>query len=153
MCDASSPAKPDATVEFSLSIAPDFLAVRDSLRKLRDHFAPHLPAEAMDMGELVTAEILNNIVEHAFADRDTSEVVLDLSSVLEKDRWTIEVRDNGRPMPGGTVPGAAMPEFDPGRPSDLPEGGFGWALVQTLVDGVDYHHDGTFNQVKAWINH
>ena len=92
--------------------------------------------------EIVLAEAVNNVVEHAYAGRSTGEVQVDC--YLSPDRLTIHVTDNGRAFPGDRLP--------PGRPANvdgprdtLPEGGFGWLLIRKLASHVDYRRLGTTN--------
>lgn len=81
--------------------------------------------------ELVLAEVLNNICEHAYGgDRGMIEVTVALGG---EAIWC-EVVDSGAPMPGHRPPEGLAP--DPA--GELPEGGFGWFLIRALTGRLDY---------------
>lgn len=92
-----------------------------------------------DTAELLLAEVLNNIVEHAFAGcaggirlwigRTDSDVLF-------------RIEDDGGPMPGGLPP-----EGQPPTPGDLPEGGFGWHLIRRLSSQLRYERQGNTNRL------
>lgn len=98
--------------------------------------------------ELVVAEVLNNIVEHAYEDRAGGDILLRL--VFTTDRLAVEFTDFGRPMPCGTLPFGAPVDLDVSE-QDLPEGGFGWFLIRSLAENLDYHHDGDRNRLTLSI--
>lgn len=85
--------------------------------------------------ELVIAEVLNNIVEHAYANSDTGliEAHLDYS----QDTLHCKVIDTGRSMPNGKLPKGA-PKDVTCDISDLPEGGFGWFFIHHLTRDLHY---------------
>jgi serine/threonine-protein kinase RsbW len=85
--------------------------------------------------ELVLAEILNNIVEHAYSDSESGliETYLDYS----KDILHCKVIDTGRSMPNGQLPEGA-PKDVTCDIQDLPEGGFGWFLIHRLTCDLNY---------------
>ena len=88
--------------------------------------------------EIVLAEALNNVVEHAYPSSRTGNVKL----VLRHGRagLLIEIRDNGRPMPNGRTPLGLHPsEAEPTDP--LPEGGFGWFLIRELARDLVYDRE------------
>ncbi|KIT15670.1 ATP-binding protein [Jannaschia aquimarina] len=84
---------------------------------------------------IVLGEALNNIVEHALALR--TDGVIDLSIANVKDRVSVTIRDNGRPLPPGLLSGADAPSVDC-EIDDLPEGGFGWFILHSLADDMVY---------------
>lgn len=94
--------------------------------------------DADDVGtvEIVLAEALNNIVEHAYDEDDKSGEI----KLVVKQRSSglmVEVSDKGHPMPNGRAPlgNHPMSEFnnDP-----MPEGGYGWFLIRELVRDLIY---------------
>ena len=115
------------------------LAVRQGLADLFS-IAPlaDLSGEARGVAEIVLAEALNNIVEHAYRDGPGEILVgVDRDGALLR----VTVYDQGRPMPGGLLPEGRLASVM--NPEDLPEGGFGWHLIRTLTHGLDYmRHDG-----------
>jgi serine/threonine-protein kinase RsbW len=85
--------------------------------------------------ELVLAEVLNNVVEHAF--QDGREGRIELALAAEEAGLTCEVRDDGRPMPGGALPAGLVPVCGEAL-ATLPEGGFGWFLIHALARDLAY---------------
>ena len=88
--------------------------------------------------ELVLAEALNNIVEHAYGSKEDGEIKL----VLRHGRagLLVEIRDNGKPMPNGRTPVGDHPN-DNAILGDLPEGGFGWFLIRELARDLIYDRE------------
>ena len=120
------------------------VAVREGLRQLFA-MAPlcHLSEDARGTSEIVLAEALNNIVEHAYAEAEGSiEVTLRHHA---PDLWC-EIADNGLPMPHGTLP-AGRPHPIDGF-DHLPEGGFGWFLIRTLAQDLEYRRIGDRNLLR-----
>ena len=70
------------------------------------------------------------MVEHAYAGRaGPIEVGLRLSG----SRVAVEVHDLGCAMPKGRLPSGQRP-----MPDELQEGGYGWFLIQSLTQQLDY---------------
>lgn len=92
--------------------------------------------------EIVTAEAVNNVVEHAYGPGAAGWMHLSLSRC--GTTLCLVVRDGGRPLPEGNAPGA-LPADLSGPVDTLPEGGFGWFLIQNLCDSVDYRQAGGAN--------
>lgn len=90
-----------------------------------------------DLGsvEIVLAEALNNIVEHAYPEGPPGEVSLYMR--LRRAGLMVEIKDNGRPMPKGRAPigNHPMAEF---HTDPMPEGGYGWFLIRELVRDLIY---------------
>ena len=109
--------------------------VRDSLaRMLAEPPLRDLIAEDRGTAELVLAEVLNNVVEHAYAARP-GPVAVTLTRVVAGTRCLVS--DQGAAMPGGVLPEGRLPETDVAL-VDLPEGGFGWHLVRCLTLDLRY---------------
>jgi serine/threonine-protein kinase RsbW len=100
--------------------------------------------------ELVLAEILNNVAEHAYAGHSgtvsvtLTPVPLGISGLIV---------DQGLAMPLGQLPEGKLPEGKlPGGPDtaleDLPEGGFGWHLIRTLTLNLAYVRTGDCNRLS-----
>lgn len=124
-----------------LSLRAEPVAVRAALDRLRaDLLGAGIAGEDVAVAELVLAEVLNNVVEHAFSDLDGGRI--ELTVAPGETGLSCEVRDNGRPMPGGAPPGGTPPAA--GRPARdemleaLPEGGFGWFLIRSLAREIAY---------------
>jgi serine/threonine-protein kinase RsbW len=122
-------------------------AVRHTLSAQAGTLMALLPVpERRHEAEIALAEALNNIVEHAFAGLLPGEIRVD--AVLRAGVVFFEIRDDGRAMPAGPLPGARMPSLDAGDPLDLPEGGFGWALLRALTRDLSYRREGPVNVLR-----
>jgi serine/threonine-protein kinase RsbW len=109
------------------------LAVRAAVSSLFDG----MPTEALsedDRGtaEIVIAEVLNNIVEHAYAGAPGK---IDLTLEPTDSGLNCAIVDQGAAMPQGDVPIGILPT---GVGLDLPEGGFGWYMIRTLSEDISY---------------
>jgi len=112
------------------------LAVREVLARTRDWLhACAMPDEACGTVELVLAEALNNIVEHAYPPETPGDIQIALA--LHPARLVAILSDQGAALPGLCPPDGLLPEHDVAR-GELPEGGFGWFLIRDLTDRIDY---------------
>ncbi len=97
--------------------------------------------------EILLAEILNNVVEHAYA-RYPGQIQI---SITPGDGYLfIRMVDQGLPMPSGDAPGGklnTLAEFQ-----DLPEGGFGWFLIRSLSQDLIYLRDGDQNVLSFCVD-
>lgn len=136
------PAEPGLTVFtdagsvhcLQMVIPADTLAVREALVRMCDTLVLRdLPEDERGTVEIVMAEVLNNIVEHAYADDESGkiEVILRRASA----GLMCQVVDQGRRMPDESLPEGNLPAISP---DDLPEGGFGWHLIRTLSQDLAY---------------
>ncbi len=96
--------------------------------------------------ELVLAEVLNNIAEHAYGAQGGP---VSLGLELPGDSVLCEVLDQGRPMPLGQVPEPGLPPINP--PDHLPEGGFGWHIVRCLVSDLGYERGQDGNRLRLRV--
>lgn len=128
------------------STQEDVSATLLGIRELLAHEEMVLPPESS--WELVVAEVLNNIVEHAYQNRTDGEILLRLK--FEPGQLRVAFTDFGLPMPDGTLPEGSPASLDV-APEDLPEGGFGWFLIRSLSDQLEYRHDGASNQLTLTI--
>ncbi len=93
---------------------------------------------------LVLAEALNNVVEHGYCFANDGEI--DVGLMLSDNTLLISIKDFGLEY--------TIPVSRKNAPSDaselaaLPEGGFGWGLIQTLTDEVALRRDGGRNHLK-----
>lgn len=110
--------------------------VRDALYKIRSRLiAFRTGEEERFSAELVVAEALNNIVEHALAGLQSPAFCLSMQRMHDGVR--IEIRDQGRPMPEDCPPLGEAPTL-PVDLEELPEGGFGWFLIRQLARDLEY---------------
>lgn len=104
-----------------------------------------LPPEAKGTAELVLAEVLNNVAEHAYADRPGT-VEVTLTPVTSGIRCLIV--DWGVAMPGERLPDGRLPGGADTALEDLPEGGFGWHLIRVLTQDLAYQRSGDQNRLS-----
>lgn len=127
-----------------LNIKSDPIAVRDGLAVvLASSIIQTMDDGARSAAEIVLAEVLNNIVEHAYADQ-MGDIQLGLSH--HPDGVWVTVRDRGHPFPKEELPQGLLPEVD--SFDDLPEGGFGWYLIRTLVRNLTYMRKDDHNNLS-----
>ncbi len=91
--------------------------------------------EARGTAQLVLAELLNNVAEHAYGEGGGWVAV-----TLMRDPAGIRGRvvDAGRAMPEGRLPEGRLPFGPEAALEDLPEGGFGWHLIRSLCSDLTY---------------
>ncbi len=88
--------------------------------------------------ELVLAETLNNVVEHAYGSGPPGPI--EMSIWLDRGpapALFCLICDHGAPMPDGTPPSGRRALLDVPL-DDMPEGGFGWFLIRSLTRDLDY---------------
>lgn len=117
---------------FALTMVPIFAEV-DLARKVAEEVCLEYYAAAGKeevVGEVVLAitEAMNNVVEHGKA----SQVEVELTAL--PGRIDFVIRSDG--LPFDPTVDVAMPDL--GGADDLPEGGFGRALILELMDEVKY---------------
>ncbi len=134
----------DSQSSTRMSIPGEPLAVRDGLRVIcGSELAKGLTEDERGTMEIVLAEVLNNIVEHAYSENPGEiEVALKLSF----DSLAVTVVDHGLPMPGGDAPAGKLKPI--GDFDDLPEGGFGWHLIRTLSRELVYQRENGQNRLS-----
>ena len=109
--------------------------------------------------ELVLAEVLNNIVEHAYGapERPCNAslpacparlITLDLQ--IDGPDLRCVVRDEGAAMPAGRLPAGLRPSVTTLR-DDLPEGGYGWFLIRSLTQDLRYVREPGCNRLSFAI--
>lgn len=107
----------------------------------------NLASELESAIEIVLAEVLNNVVEHAYAEQGG---VIEIEIERQNDGFVFCVTDDGRPMPGDYLPEGGPVDLDvPAR--DLPEGGFGWFLIHKLTENIDYTRTANRNRLTFRI--
>lgn len=128
-------AAPSAS-DITLVVQADPAAVRDGLA----HLLARPPLVGLDGDdrstvELVLAEVLNNVAEHAYSGQGgLAEVTLGRT----RSGLFCLVSDRGQPMPAGQLPAGQLHEGTSDDPADLPEGGFGWHLIRSLTRDLAY---------------
>jgi serine/threonine-protein kinase RsbW len=133
-----------APAQIGLELDSSPLSVRQALDQLlTDAALASLTEEQRGTLWTVLAEVLNNIVEHAYA-RDTGSIRLNLWP--RGPMLAVEVVDHGAPMPGLCLPEGHLAEI--GAFDDLPEGGFGWFLIRSMTNNLKYDRVGCENRLR-----
>lgn len=114
------PGTAEAVQQVLLGLSSDFL-----LRSLNP--------DARDSAQIVLAEVLNNVVEHAYVQHEGQ---IDLALQVTDGRLVCDIRDSGLAMPGLSLPDGRLASY--GAVADLPEGGFGWFLIRSLTQDLRY---------------
>ncbi len=98
---------------------------------------------ARGTAEIVLAEVLNNIVEHAYA-----EMSGDIHITLRNQAGGVyvEICDQGHPFPQDALPQGILPQTC--AITGLPEGGFGLFLIRSLVQNLTYRRDNARNHLS-----
>jgi len=131
--------------EFSLHATASQMSVRDLLADTRARLRVHgLPEAMCGTVEMVLAEALNNIVEHAYAGGEAGEI--GLYTVLGSSGLTCTLSDQGAALPAQHLPAGRLPDTGAG-PEALPEGGFGWFLIRSLTHDVQYLREQGINHL------
>ncbi|WP_413163850.1 ATP-binding protein [Capilliphycus salinus ALCB114379] len=77
---------------------------------------------------LVLAEAYSNVIRHAHKDQPDLPIIIRLE--LQERDIALEVWDSGT--------GYEMEEYTPPNPEDRQESGYGWLIMNRLMDRVDY---------------
>jgi serine/threonine-protein kinase RsbW len=104
-----------------------------------------IPEPRIDEAQIVMAEALNNIVEHAYGKQPGGDIRISLWKAPKIIK--VQIRDTGTAMPYGPPPGVALPELAADSPHALPEGGFGWVLIRQMTTDLRYSRTGKENRL------
>ena len=99
--------------------------------------------------EIVVAEVINNIVEHAYD--HTGGQPIGISIKTSTQGVAFQFTDRGRGLPDNIIPHGKMPDVDCAV-ADLPEGGFGWLLIRQLSSGLEYTRINGENNFKLFLS-
>ena len=132
---------------FAFSVESGKMATRQALDLFFEALGPlNLDVEEKGTIELVLAEILNNIVEHAYPPSDAAGPI-SVECKHQSDGLIIAIKDQGRAMPNNQMPLGNLSSLDV-ELDDMPEGGFGWFLIQHLARDVTYKRVGLENHLN-----
>lgn len=102
--------------------------------------------ELLQKCELVLAEVLNNVVEHALAGQAQQKIFLHVTTTPKS--LECEIVDRGISMPEGKLPDGHIPQHNSPM-EDLPEGGFGWYLIRSQTDTLSYERQNGQNILRC----
>ncbi|MBN2631373.1 MAG: ATP-binding protein [Rhodobacteraceae bacterium] len=128
----------DGPVDSTRLVIPSTpLAVRQALRALFDGLMTGaITQTARDAAQIVLAEALNNVVEHAYAQ---SPGEIEVTVTFSATGLVCSITDAGLPMPGACLPPGDLAPLP--KTGDLPEGGFGWHLIRALSQDLHYRRE------------
>ncbi len=127
----------------NLDLNGDNASVHDGLRVLMAKpSVAGLTEDTRGSLEIILAEVLNNVVEHAYRD-GPGPIRIYISR--RPDQLVVSVYDQGAPMPDLQMPKGELAPLDP---DDLPEGGFGWFLIRTLTQDLSYERLDNRNHLR-----
>ncbi len=134
--------------DFALIASPE--GVQATLADIRTFLcASDLCEGACGTVEIVLAEALNNVAEHAYGLTGAGDVLVKIALLDRTIR--IHIVDNGAPMPGLQPPAGQPPALN-GPFATLPEGGFGWFLIRSLTEGFSYTRAGGRNHLRLCLD-
>ncbi len=144
----AGPGRPDHA-DFAVRLSGGEIAVRRTLVHLRDRLRVAGVAESDNYDvELVLAEVLNNVFEHAYRDRPDGWIELHVR--VAPSAIEMHLIDEGHAMPNLRLPTGTLP--DPAVSLDqLPEGGFGWHLIRSLTDRLSYRRVVAENRLEMTL--
>lgn len=144
-----APDEDPGTGDLQLAFTASPVAIRESLRQMmaavpfRD-----LTQDQRSTAELILAEVLNNVAEHAYDNRP-GPVTVTISPTRQGLHCTVV--DQGRAMPDDGVPAGRLPDVKGTAHKDLPEGGFGWHLIRSLTTGLRYARVNGCNRLEFFL--
>jgi len=130
-------------------------AVREALLQVDAKLgAAGAAADLRTRTQIALAEACNNIVEHAYVPpHDVADPVITLDVSGDPGGLQITLRDKGRAMPEGPLPGRELPPVDPDDLAGLPEGGFGWALLREMTRALSISRRNGQNILRFRLTH
>ena len=133
---ADAPASPTQVI-IDETFPADFRWVRRWIERTVDGLVANgVSVDDASSVEIVLAEALNNVVEHAYTEDNPGKVRL-----VVKNRGKalmVEITDHGRPMPKGRAPIGNHPMTEFNQRDAMPEGGYGWFLIREIVRDLVY---------------
>lgn len=132
---------------FDIRVESGQFAAREALSQFLEALQPlKLDVEEQGTIEMVLAEVLNNIVEHAYPpDEPSGPITIHCSH--QSNGLAISITDRGNAMPGEQLPLGELTSLDV-ELENMPEGGFGWFLINNLARDVHYTRTGAENCTK-----
>ncbi len=119
--------------------------VREALTQIRNQLSDlGISENTCGTVELVLAEAMNNIAEHAYEPESPGQ--LHICARVSPSFLRFDLQDFGKPLPDQGLALGKLPDHNV-PVHDLPEGGFGWFLIRTLAASVKYRRENEKNQL------
>lgn len=93
--------------------------------------------------QIVLAEAVNNVIEHGFKDENSGEIHIDIHVMDEMT--VVQLMDNGTEFILSSKP--ASPVINKEVIDDLPEGGFGWFLINEITHSFELRRSQDMNKL------
>lgn len=133
----------------------DPMTIRSALIFLRERFDSSTEHEAIGRLELALAEVLNNICQHGVREKAlhrggrVQAPMVHLCVIRHVGGIACAITDDGTALPPDCLmprdPLAASRDGGTQHIETLPEGGFGWFLIQELTASLSYFREGQRN--------
>lgn len=135
---------------FEIACDATFGDVRVILMQLDRRLAAHgVDDDKRGSVQIVLAEAMNNIVEHAYADTEGAGA-FELSITARNAGLDVTLSDGGAPMPWGQL-SDRLTTRRPLAPEFAKEGGFGWPIINSLAADVRYERRDSRNVLEFRI--
>jgi len=150
--DAGTGARPATRTQpmFHRVLSAHPMTVRDTLSDVRLRFRTEVSDDTLGRLELVLAEVMNNVAEHApLGQAEQARLpVIHLCIVRHSSGLACALTDDGISLPDDCLLPRSLP---PMVADDLPEGGFGWFLIQDLTQALCYYREESRNYLAFSI--
>lgn len=134
----------------NVRLKSDNLSIRTALGEVIEALkAQRVDPDALGSVEIVLAEALNNVVEHAYSMRDDGDI--EICGQVAGGLLLFDITDDGAPMPLGEVPCGAPANLDVDI-EEMPEGGFGWFLIRQMTEDLTYLREGGRNHLSLTLS-
>ena len=125
------------------------MIVRDTLQDVRQRFRGEVGDDTLGRLELVLAEVMNNVAKHGGAVAAVRDLPsIHLCIVRHSSGLACALTDDGISLPDDCLLPRNLP---PMVADDLPEGGFGWFLIQDLTQALCYYREESRNYLAFSI--
>ena len=123
------------------------LAAREAIGQVVEGLgAQEVEPDLLGPVEIVLAEVINNVVEHAYAGMEPGEAGIEYG--VDEDGLWLSFWDRGKGFPRGRLPPGNVADLLVPR-EELPEGGFGWFLIRSLAQGIRFERTGGVNRLHV----
>ena len=137
-------------MDLSVRLKSDNLSIRSALGEVIDALkARSIDPDALGSVEIVLAEALNNVAEHAYEMRGDGNI--EISGHVTASGLHFDIIDEGVPMPMDQVPAGNAANLDVGT-EDMPEGGFGWFLIRQMTEDLSYLRSNGRNHLSLTLS-
>lgn len=120
-----------------------FEHVADSIDRALDHLISRgIDDSLASICMLALTEAINNVVEHAYKEDTSGDIELKIH--VNQGSLIFQILDTGVEPPDNIFSANnGMP-----NPEDLPEGGWGLAVIDTVMDDITYSNLNGINQLE-----